>query len=456
MSSTRTSRDIAEQAEPTFDALADRGATRDAETLVLAPGSPSPTPCESELQAKVATTLTDLRIASTQEHRDATAARQMNQRVLTAAQEEEPVAIPDEVPLRKVSHRIYVLVGFLAAAETAALTDPFGTLLNVSEQSIERYLVPAVLSMLGVLLAHVSASFSARRRRAIAPQDQDDARRLAIAFAAALVVIGVAATLARTYTATLDASLAGGEALDPAGLGTFVLLQLGFGAGSLGAATYYFRKVTDAEAERLRTYLSGLEAQNRVLDAQLEQAPEVAAAQRDLVIDAFAGAVRRYRTWLAERHPSVAAQVAWTARTARELDDGLIERLLAGAPSPAAGPAGSSEVPPVNGAPVGDPPPDPRGAPDPTRPVDDPTLVDDPTVVDGDDPTVVDPCPADAPTIDLTVPLDPDPTEPMAEPTVRPPSGGRWSPTPTPGFDADRDGDDADLFDAILTPRGRG
>jgi hypothetical protein len=328
MSTDRSTTDIIEHAEPRLSELADRVARRDATTLVLAPSTPSPTPGESELRSEAGATLTELQVAGHRELREASATLHDNAEVLAAAEAEEDITVPDGVPQRAVRPYEYGLVAVLGVAETVALANPIGTVLDLPDGSIERYLITGGMALIAAALAHFSGEAAARRRRATTPAAQDAAGRWAVIWAFAVVTIGLAAIVARAYTANLDASIAGGEPLDAAGLATFVLFQATFVAGSLGASANFHHRITDAEEARTRRYLADLATENHQLEEQLANADEHAAEQRQQVLDAIGASFARYRTHLAEAHPSVEGQVAWTARSARELADGSLLALL--------------------------------------------------------------------------------------------------------------------------------
>jgi hypothetical protein len=328
MSTDRSTTDIIEHAEPSLTGLADRVARRDATTLLLAPGTPSPTPGESELRSEATATLTELQVAGRRELREAAATLHHNAEVLAAVEAEEDITIPDRVPRPAVRPYEYGLVAVLAVAETIALANPIGTVLDLPDGSVERYLITGGMALIAAALAHFSGEAAARRRRATTPATQDAAGRWAVIWALAVVTIGLAAIVARAYTANLDATIAGGEPLDAAGLATFVLFQATFVAGSLGASANFHHRITDAEDARTRGYLADLATENHQLEEQLANADEHAAEQRQQVLDAVSASFARYRTGLAEAHPSVEGQVAWTARSARELADGSLLALL--------------------------------------------------------------------------------------------------------------------------------
>jgi len=321
---TREPNEIVDTAEPALLELADERATQDAADH-MPPGVPSPTRGEAAIAMKGHAIEAELAAAQHRETTSNRATRAHNQQVLDAHGRGEEVVVPDTVPQHKIFPLELLGVLAMGVIETWALEGPVGTSLDLPQTGLERTFIPAIVALVTAVLAHMSAAHWRNAHRSRVPAVQDAERSTAAKYAAAVFVVSAIGVIARYWGAQVMSQLADpGTTVAPEGLAFFITFQLGFAFGSLALARSYRARLGAALDNRLRVYLDGLAASNLHLDQNLADISTRHAFERAQVATAAQAASVRYRNSLSEQHPDVDAQLAWAARTARDVAAGSL------------------------------------------------------------------------------------------------------------------------------------
>jgi hypothetical protein len=235
----------------------------------------------------------------------------------------ERVELPADFPTKRPVPLEFFLILLLGVVETVTLMGPIGQILDFVPGSIERLLIPGMVALISIILAHHYGTQILASKQSLSHSARTSAKLGAMFSALAVTAIGAMAVLARIYSKDLQAQLSG-LPTSPQGNLFFALFQVTLVVGSIALSHCYFLRLSHATDTQRDSFIRQTAERGAELELHLEGILTEFGRQKELLDGILQNSVLAYRNALAVTATAPETRAAWSMRTRQDLQTDFI------------------------------------------------------------------------------------------------------------------------------------